>query len=125
MKIYDLYWFLGIYLVVYLFYLFHYVVGKNKKYDSNKVPQELLFLVRKYKLNMKEISYKKIMNQIGLICAFDISFTSTFMFIFVKNVYLSLLIGAIMLVPLIIITFDLLGKYYIRKERRKNGNEKN
>ena len=115
MKIYDLYWFIGTFLVVYLFYLFHYVIGKKKKYDSRKAPQELLFLLRKYKLDIKKINYKKIMNQIGLICAFDIAFTSTFMFTFVKNIYLSILIGAVMLIPLIIITFDLLGKYYMKR----------
>ena len=124
MKIYDLYWFIGTFLVVYLFYLFHYVIGKKKKYDSRKAPQELLFLLRKYKLDIKKINYKKIMNQIGLICAFDIAFTSTFMFTFVKNIYLSILIGAVMLIPLIIITFDLLGKFYIKKGKIENGNKK-
>ena len=124
MKIYDLYWFIGTFLVVYLFYLFHYVIGKKKKYDSRKAPQELLFLLRKYKLDIKKINYKKIMNQIGLICAFDIAFTSTFMFTFVKNIYLSILIGALMLIPLIIITFDLLGKFYIKKGKIENGNKK-
>ena len=124
MKIYDLYWFIGTFLVVYLFYLFHYVIGKKKKYNPDKVPQELLYLIRKYKLDMKEINYKKVMNQIGLICAFDIAFTSTFMFMFVKKIYFSILIGAVMLVPLIIITFDLLGRYYLKKGRKENGNKK-
>ncbi|MBQ8891833.1 MAG: hypothetical protein IJ068_03100 [Bacilli bacterium] len=124
MKIYDLYWFIGTFLVVYLFYLFHYVIGKKKKYNPDKVPQELLYLIRKYKLDMKEINYKKVMNQIGLICAFDIAFTSTFMFMFVKKIYFSILIGAVMLVPLIIITFDLLGRYYKKKGIDNNGNKK-
>ena len=124
MKLYDVYWFIGTFLVVYLFYLFHYVIGKKKKYNKDKVPQELLYLIRKYKLDMKEINYKKVMNQIGLICAFDIAFTSTFMFMYVKKIYFSILIGAVMLVPLIIITFDLLGRYYLRKGKKENGNKK-
>ncbi len=124
MKIYDLYWFIGIFLIVYLFYLFHYVVGKKKKYNPNKVPQELIFLIRKYKLDIKKINYKKIMNQIGLVCAFDIAFTSTFMFMFVKNTILSIFIGGVMLIPLIIITFDILGRIYKKKGLVKNGNKK-
>ncbi len=124
MKINDLYWFIGTFLVVYMFYLFLHVFRKNKKYDPNKVSQELIYLIRKYRLDMDKISYKKIMNQIGLVSAFDIAFTSTFMFSYVKNIYLSIFIGAIMLVPLIIITFNLIGKYYEKKGLIKNGNKK-
>lgn len=125
MKIQDLYWFIGTFIIVYLFYLFLNVIGKNKKYNPNRVPQELAFLIRKYRLDMKKISYKKIMNQIGIMCSFDIAFTATFIFCFVKNIYLSILVGAIMLIPLIIITFDLLGKYYVKKGLIINGNKKN
>lgn len=125
MSIVDLLWFIGTFVVVYMFYLFSYVLRKKKKYNSNKVPQELAYLIRKYNLDMSKISYRKIMNQIGIICAFDIAFTGTFMFIFMKNIYISILIGALMLVPLIIITFDFLGKYYKKKGLIINGNKKN
>lgn len=125
MNYYDLLWFIGTFLVVYLFYLISYVLKKNKKYDPNKVPGELAFLIRKYRLDMKKISYKKIMNQIGLVCAFDIAFTSTFMFTFIKNIYLAIFIGGIMLIPLIIITFGFIGKYYKKKGLIINGNKKN
>ena len=110
-------------MVVYLFYLFFYIVGK--KYDPNKVPQELVFLIKKYRLDIKKINYKKIMNQIGLACAFDVAFTSGFMFSFVKNIYLAVLIGALMLVPLIMITFNMIGKYYEKRGMVINGNKKN
>ena len=125
MNLFDLFWFLGTFIVVYMFYLFSYVFNKKKKYDPNKVPQELAFLIRKYRLDMKKINYKKIMNQIGIICAFDIAFTCTFMFAFIKNVYLAIFIGALMLIPLIIITFGFLGKYYERRGMIINGNKKN
>ena len=124
MKLYDLYWFIGTFLVVYLFYLFHYIVGKKKKYDPNKVPLELVFLINKYRLDMKNINYKKIMNTIGIVCAFDIAFTSTFMFCFVKNIYLAIFIGALMLIPLIIISFGFIGKFYGKKKKKENGNKK-
>jgi len=124
MKLYDLYWFIGTFLVVYLFYLFHYVIGKKKKYNPNKVPLELVFLIKKYRLDISNINYKKIMNTIGLVCAFDISFTSTFMFCFVKNTYLAILVGGIMIIPLIIITFGYVGKFYEKEGRKENGNKK-
>ena len=125
MNLFDLIWFVVTFLVIYIFYLSIYVFKKNKKYDPNKVPQELAYLIRKYRLDMKKINYKKIMNVIGLVCAFDIAFTSTFMFAFVKNIYLAIFVGAIMLVPLIVITFSFIGKYYRKKGMIINGNKKN
>ncbi len=125
MNLSDLIWFGITFLVVYLFYLFIYVLKKNKKYDPNKVPQELAYLIRKYRLDMSKISYKKIMSMIGFVCAFDIAFTSTFMFAFIKNIYLAMFIGALMLIPLIIITFGFIGKYYKRKGMIIDGNKKN
>ena len=124
MELSDLYWFLGTFLVVYLFYFFYQVLRK-KEYDPNKVPVELVFLIKKYRLDMSKIPYRGIMNRIGLVSAFDIAFTSTFMFRFVKNVYLAILIGAIMLVPLIMITFNFIGKYYEKKGLILDGNKKN
>ena len=125
MKLMDLYWFIGTFLVVYIIYLLHYVIPKKKKYDKNKVPIELIYLIRKYRLDMKKINFKRIMNQIGIVSAFDIAFTATFMFIFVKNIYLSIILGAVMIIPLIIITFNILGNIYKKKGLVINGNKKN
>ena len=55
MKLFDLYWFIGTFLVVYIFYLSIYVIPKKRKYDYNKVPQELAYLIRKYRLDMSKI----------------------------------------------------------------------
>ena len=125
MKLMDLYWFIGTFIIVYIIYLSYYVIPKKKKYDKNKVPIELSYLIRKYRLDMKKINYKKIMNQIGLGSAFDIAFTATFMFIFVKNIYLSIILGAVMIIPLIIITFNIIGNIYKKKGLVINGNKKN
>ena len=124
MKLIDLYWFLGTFIIIYLFYLFTYVIGKKKKYNKDKVPIELVYLIRKYRLDINKVNYKKLMNQIGLVSAFDIAFTATFMFMFVKNIYLSIILGAVMIIPLIIISFNILGSIYKKKGLVKNGNKK-
>ena len=125
MKLIDLFWFIGTFLVIYLFYLFNYVIGKNKKYNKNKVPIELSYLIKKYRLDMKKINYKQIMNEIGLISSFDIAFTATFMFVFVKNIYLSIILGMVVIFLLIIITFNILGNIYRKKGLMIDGNKKN
>lgn len=101
------------------------MLGKKKKYDPNKVPQELVFLIRKYQLDMTKINYKEILNIIGLVSAFDIAFTATFIFHFIDNVYLCIIVGAIMLIPLIVITYGFIGSYYKKKGMSRNGNKKN
>lgn len=125
MKLMDLYWFGGTFLIIYMVYLFYYVIPKNKKYDENKVPTELVYLIKKYRLDMKKINFKKIMNQIGIASAFDIAFTATFIFMFVKNIYLSVILGGAMIIPLIIITFNVIGNIYKKKGLVINGNKKN
>ncbi len=124
MKLLDLYWFIGTFIIIYLFYLFNYVIGKKKKYNKKKVPIELSYLIKKYRLDIKKINYKKIMNEIGLISSFDIAFTATFMFVFVKNIYLSIILGMVVIFLLIIITFNILGNIYRKKGLIIDGNKK-
>ena len=119
MGINDLVWFIMTFIVVYLFYFFFQIF--RKKYNKDKIPVELLFLIKKYRLDMKKIKYKSIMNKIGLVSAFDIAFTSTFVFAFIKNIYLSIIVGMVMLIPLIIITFSYIGNFYVKKGCVLNG----
>lgn len=124
MSLYDLYWFLGIFIVIYVFYLFFSVL-KKKKFNKNKVPVELRLLINKYRLDMSKINYRGIMNRIGIVSSFDIAFVATFVFRYIKNEILMFLIGSVMLIPLIIITFSFIGKYYVKKGCVINGNKEN
>ena len=125
MKLINLYWFIGTFVIIYLIYLIYYVFPKNKKYDEDKVPIELGYLIKKYRLDMKKINFRKIMNQIGIISAFDIAFSATFISIFIDNIYLSVIFGALLIIPLIIITFNILGNIYVKKGLIIDGNKKN
>ncbi len=124
MNLNDLYWFLGIYLVVYLFYLFFSVL-KRKKFNVKKIPVELKLLIKKYRLDMSKINYRGIMNRIALVSSFDIAFVATFIFKFIESEVWSIIIGAIMIIPVILITFNFIGLYYVKKGCVVNGNEKN
>ena len=124
MNLEDLWWFLGIFLVIYIFYLIFGVL-KRKKFNVDKIPVELRFLIKRYHLDMSKINYRSIMNMIGLASSFVISFTATFIFKFIKNELLMILIGGIMIIPLIFITFNFIGLYYRKKGCVINGNKKN
>ena len=124
MNLEDLWWFLGIFLVIYIFYLIFGVL-KRKKFNVDKIPVELRFLIKKYHLDMSKINYRSIMNMIGLASSFVISFTATFIFKYIKNELLMILIGGLMIIPLIFITFNFIGLYYKKKGCVTNGNKKN
>ena len=124
MNLEDLWWFLGIFLVIYIFYLIFGVL-KRKKFNIDKIPVELRFLIKKYHLDMSKINYRSIMNMIGLASSFVISFTATFIFKYIKNELLMILIGGLMIIPLIFITFNFIGLYYKKKGCVTNGNKKN
>ena len=74
---------------------------------------------------MSKINYRSIMNMIGLASSFVISFTATFIFKYIKNELLMILIGGLMIIPLIFITFNFIGLYYRKKGCVTNGNKKN
>ena len=124
MNLEDLWWFLGIFLVIYIFYLIFGVL-KRKKFNVDKIPVELRFLIKRYHLDMSKINYRSIMNMIGLASSFVISFTATFIFKYIENELLMILIGGLMIIPLIFITFNFIGLYYRKKGCVTNGNKKN
>ena len=101
------------------------MVLRHKKFNPKKVPTELNYLIKKYKLDMNKIKYRSILNIIGIVSAFDIAFTSTFLFAYIKNIYIVIIVGIIMLIPLILITFNFIGYYYQKKGMIINGNKKN
>lgn len=107
--------FFGVFLVNYILF-----VRKNKKYNKNKVPVELLYLVRVYNLDIKKIKYKKFIWIYSLINTFIISTVYILITYLLENLLLQIIIGIILLILLIIICYGLLGRYYIKKEGKEN-----
>ena len=103
------------FIFVYLIYLIFIVLRKKsiEKYSNSK---EVKFLVNKYKLDIKKINMKKLANTIGLTNAFIISTTITIVS-FIENYILLLLAGLVILVPLILIMYTILGKSLEKKYR--------
>lgn len=101
------------FLIVYLFYLFT-VILQTKRYDKFKKSNQVMYFVKKYKINVNKLNMKKFTNILGLTNSLIISiaFTTTYL---VDNLILQLLIGLIVLIPLIFIFYSLIGNYLKRK----------
>lgn len=100
------------FLIVYLFYLLT-VILQTKKYEKFKKSNQVLYFVKKYKIDINKINMKKFTNLLALSNSLIISiaFSATFL---VDNFILQLLIGLIVLIPLIFIFYKLLGNYLKR-----------
>lgn len=101
------------FLIVYLFYLFT-VILQTKRYDKFKKSNQVMYFVKKYKIDVNKLNMKKFTNILGLTNSLIISiaFTATYL---VDNLILQLLIGLIILIPLIFIIYSLIGNYLKRK----------
>ena len=136
-------WFIITALVVYLFYYIWIIrkydkfgrlkvrkkggkiFGKNKnadiEYQEPKIPAEIQILIIKYRLDMSKINYRGLLKLVGFVCAIDIAFVTTIVsFVKSDNPYILLGVGALLVIPTILISFALLGKLFKKKGLTKN-----
>lgn len=107
-------------LVFLLYYLIF--IRKKTKYNKNKIPVEYYYLINIYKIDNKDINYKKFMYLSGLINTFIIVTTYIIVSKLISKWFLQLLCGVIIIILLIIICYGILGRYYKKnthKEKRK------
>lgn len=111
-------YFLLAFILVYLFYLFTVILQK-KKYDKFKKSNQVMYFVNRYKINPNQLDMKVFTNILGLTNAFIIAtaFIATFL---VKNFILQLLVGLVVLIPLMLLMYHIIGRYYQKKEGKKH-----
>ena len=103
--------FLGVFIISYILF-----IRKNKKYNKNKVPIELLYLVKVYNLDIKKIDYRKFIWIYSFVNTFIISTVYILITYLVDNLILQMIIGIILLILFIIVCYGLIGRYYMKKE---------
>lgn len=105
---------------------------KNKKIkeakEDIKIPTEVEILIAKYHIDLSKINYKKLLKIVGITCSIDIGVIFTIIDIIpVENIYLQLFIGVLFIIPVILISYALLGKYFKKKGlvvKNDKGNKK-
>ena len=112
--------FVIVYVLCYLFYLFFVIFRKNnKKFDSKKLKVEESYLISKYKLDFKKINYRKYLHVVALTNSFIFALTLELIQV-VKGLFFQILISFVFLVPLILISYGFIGRYYKKKGMIKN-----
>lgn len=97
-----------------------FLVRKAKKDKRRKKPVEVNYLMGKFNLDLDKINYKRLLNIISAVSAFDISFVVTIVSLF-ENFLLQLLVGFVLIMLLIIVSYDIVGRIYKKKGCCKNG----
>ena len=94
---------------------------KKKEIDQAKYPAEVELFIYKYKIDLKKINFRGMLKLLGFVCSLDIAFIVTVLsFIKTDNTMILLGVGALLVIPVILISFSLLGKYFKKKGLTKH-----
>lgn len=127
---------IGFILIVVVTYLIYYlfVVRKYDEYGNYKVkkgktsqkklkyPTEVEILILKYRIDLKKINFRALLKLVGLVCAIDIALIVTILVLLpIDNYLILLLVGFVLMFPVILISYKILGRFFKKKGLTKNG----
>ncbi len=112
-------WFLFSFILIYIIYDLVFI-RRTKR--GIKVPQEVQYLISLYHLDINLFSYHKFVQIVGIVTSFDIAVAATAV-IEIQGLIWQILFGFIVVLPVIAISFMLLGKYYQKKQTKDNTKE--
>jgi len=87
-------------------------IKKGKKEDKELV--EIKYLVKKYKLDLKKVNYKQLLQVVALVSSFDISLVVSIIFA-IHNFLLEIVIGFLATFLIILISYHLVYLFYKKK----------
>ncbi|MBR3198569.1 MAG: hypothetical protein IKG27_00985 [Bacilli bacterium] len=105
-----LYTFIFCFIIIYLFY-FVIIINRKKGLETLKKGKQIEFFKKAYNLDFNKINIKKFANSLGLTNAFIMALTITIIEVF-NNLIIKLLVGFVILIPLMLIMYKLLGLMY-------------
>ena len=121
----ELVLFLMCFVLVLIIYEIFVVKKAKKNADSKdkKYPVEVKLLIDKYNLDMKKINYNQLLQIVAIVSSFDIALIVSAVMIF--EGYILQLIGSIVIViPVVLVSYHLVGLFYKKKGMIKNGKHK-
>ena len=113
-------WFIFDYILILGIYYFLFV---RRTVRGEKVPSEANYLIKIYDLDVNLFSYRKFIKIVGLVTSFDVALVATLVAIVDSRLLWQVLFGLIGVVPVVIISFMLLGKFYKNKQTKDNTKE--
>lgn len=111
-----------LFILTFIFVLMIYeifVVSKTKKrkakgLDNGKEPIEIVYLIKRYKLDLKKINYNQLLQLIALVSSLDIAIVVSLIMI-PNSFILAILMGLVGCVGSVIISYHLVYLFYKKK----------
>lgn len=96
-----------------------FVVSKTKKRkakgeDNNREPIEIVYLSKRYNIDLDKVNYNQLLQIISLVSSLDIAIVVSFIMI-PKNFILAILIGFVSCIGSIILSYHLVYLFYKKK----------
>ena len=113
-------WFVFDYLLILIIYYFLFV---RRTVRGERVPSEANYLIKVYDLDVNLFSYRKFIKIVGLVTSFDVALVATMVAVVDSRLIWQILFSLIGIVPVIVISFMMLGKFYKKKQTRDNSKE--
>ena len=113
-------WFIFDYILILAIY---YLLFIRRTVRGEKVPSEANYLIKLYNLDVNLFSYRKFIKVVGLVTSFDVALVATLVSVVDDRMVWQILFSMIGIVPVIVISFVLLGKYYKKKQTKDNTKE--
>ena len=83
------------------------------------MPAEMEFFVIKYKVDLDKINYRYFLQLMGLVIAFDLGIIATIIS-YIDELWIQLLVGFILVIVIVLLSFKLLGMYFKKKGLTKD-----
>ena len=107
------------YEIIFIIPMKKYKEGKLKKKKEKKELAEIRYLVSKYNLDMKKVNYNQLLQIVALTSSFDITIIVTLVAL-VDNYLLSFLMCMLLVIPVVMVSYWLVFKFYKKRGMIKN-----
>jgi hypothetical protein len=104
---------------VLVYFIFYYVIASGgKKYNPKKIPVELLYLKKIYKVNIKKEEYTGFIHICTILNSFIVTFIYIILIYLINSWWIRIIVGIVLLILMMIICYGILARYYLKKGSR-------
>lgn len=101
------------FLIIYTIYYFASI--RKAKKNKDRLPVEVQYLILRYNIDVNKISYRSFLNTIAIVGGIDVALVVTIISQFDEFIW-QVLFGFVFIIPIIVISFMFVGKYYQRQQ---------
>lgn len=94
----------------------------KKKADDGKIPVEVSYMILKYHIDLKKVSYLKFLHVLAITGSLDIALIVVIVSL-IPSVVLEMVVGFFISIPIILLSYKVVGMYYQKKGMITNENK--